>query len=129
MARVTVEDCVTEIPNRYDLIMVAAQRVRDIVHGAPLTINRDNDKNSVVSLREIAKQNTENDALRGKIVTRFQKVVIADETDEEEIDFMDGEAEWASVSRKALDDDHAEELESMQIRLAEDIKTSAEDNS
>ena len=54
MARVTVEDCIDKIPNRYDLVMVAAQRARDISAGAPLCVERDKDKNSVVSLREIA---------------------------------------------------------------------------
>ena len=54
MARVTVEDCIDKIPNRYELLMVAAQRAKDIAAGAPLTVDRDNDKNSVVALREIA---------------------------------------------------------------------------
>ncbi|MGB1007525.1 MAG: DNA-directed RNA polymerase subunit omega, partial [Thalassobaculaceae bacterium] len=54
MARVTVEDCITQIPNRFDLVMTAAQRSRNITAGAPLTIDRDRDKNPVVALREIA---------------------------------------------------------------------------
>ena len=54
MARVTVEDCILQVPNRFDLVMLAAQRAREISAGAPLTIDRDNDKNPVVALREIA---------------------------------------------------------------------------
>ncbi len=56
MARVTVEDCVLKVPNRFDLVMVAAQRSRDILAGAPLTLERDNDKNPVIALREIAEE-------------------------------------------------------------------------
>ena len=54
MARVTVEDCVTRVPNRFELVMVASQRARDISAGSAITIDRDNDKNPVVALREIA---------------------------------------------------------------------------
>ncbi len=54
MARVTVEDCVERIPNRFDLVMLAAQRSRDVSAGSPLTVDRDNDKNPVIALREIA---------------------------------------------------------------------------
>ena len=54
MARVTVEDCIDKIPNRYDLVLVAAQRAKDIEAGSPIQVNRDNDKNSVIALREIS---------------------------------------------------------------------------
>ena len=57
MARVTVEDCVDKVPNRFELVMLAAHRAREISAGAPITVNRDNDKNPVVSLREIAASN------------------------------------------------------------------------
>ena len=69
MARVTVEDCIDKIPNRYDLVMVAAQRARDISSGAPLCVDRDNDKNSVVALREIAENKVSIEDLqsRGKV--------------------------------------------------------------
>ena len=61
MARVTVEDCVDKVPNRFELVMLAAHRAREIASGAPLTIDRDNDKNPVVSLREI--DEAEDDAM------------------------------------------------------------------
>lgn len=56
MARVTVEDCIDKIPNRYELLMVAAQRAKDISAGSPITLPRDNDKNPVIALREIAEE-------------------------------------------------------------------------
>ena len=64
MARVTVEDCVEKIPNRFELVMLAAQRARNISAGAELTIDRDNDKNPVVALREIAEGKISRDLLK-----------------------------------------------------------------
>ena len=61
MARVTVEDCVDKVPNRFELVMLAAHRAREISAGAPITVNRDNDKNPVVSLREIADETQQAD--------------------------------------------------------------------
>ena len=68
MARVTVEDCVLKVPNRFDLVMLAAQRARDVAAGAQLTIDRDNDKNPVVALREIADETIDLDGLRNNLV-------------------------------------------------------------
>jgi DNA-directed RNA polymerase subunit omega len=98
MARVTVEDCITKIPNRFDLVLVAAQRAREIGGGAPLTLERDNDKNSVVSLREIADETVSLDALREALVKSHQKVIEFDDENEEIIDVMDGESEWANIA-------------------------------
>ena len=83
MARVTVEDCVDKIPNRFDLVLMAAQRARQISGGADLTIDRDRDKNPVVALREIAEENVKPKELQEAIVTNLQKVRI-DEEDETE---------------------------------------------
>lgn len=88
MARVTVEDCVTKIPNRFRLVMMAAQRARNISAGAQLTMDRDNDKNPVVALREIADETIEFDELENALVKGLQRV--NDDEDEpisEEIDF------------------------------------------
>jgi DNA-directed RNA polymerase subunit omega len=68
MARITVEDCVTKIPNRFELVMLAAQRARDVSAGAPLTVERDNDKNPVVALREIADSTVDLDHLRYELI-------------------------------------------------------------
>ena len=86
MARVTVEDCIEKIPNRFDLVLAAAQRARDISTGNPLTIDRDNDKNPVVALREIADETIDPDKLRDDIVNGLQKLTnnefVEDEEDE-----------------------------------------------
>ena len=86
MARVTVEDCIEKIPNRFDLVLAAAQRARHISTGNPLTIDRDNDKNPVVALREIADETIDPDKLRDDIVNGLQKLTnqesIEDEDDE-----------------------------------------------
>ena len=84
MARVTVEDCVDKIPNRFDLVLAAAQRARQISGGADLTIDRDRDKNPVVALREIAEQTVKPKQLEEAIVSNLQRVRIDedDETDE-----------------------------------------------
>ena len=87
MARVTVEDCVEKIPNRFELVMLAAQRARNISAGAELTIDRDNDKNPVVALREIAEQTVDYDDLRNGMVSGLQRHVEADEPEEAEDDF------------------------------------------
>ncbi|MEQ8711176.1 MAG: DNA-directed RNA polymerase subunit omega [Rhodospirillales bacterium] len=84
MARVTVEDCIVKIPNRFDLVMVAAQRARDISGGMPLTIDRDNDKNPVVSLREIADETVDLKDLRDAIVKSLQKHVEIDEPEDDD---------------------------------------------
>lgn len=74
MARVTVEDCVVHIPNRFDLVLQAAFRAKQIASGAPLTVDRDNDKNAVVSLREIAEETISLKELEQVTVNQFSKV-------------------------------------------------------
>jgi DNA-directed RNA polymerase subunit omega len=88
MARVTVEDCVMKVPNRFELVMIAGQRARDISSGARLTVDRDNDKNPVVALREIAEETIELDGLRNSLVQGLQKQVEVDEPEEDEIDVI-----------------------------------------
>lgn len=82
MARVTVEDCIEIIPNRYELVLVAAQRARDISAGSPITISRDNDKNPVVALREIADQSINLDEVRRHIAQGVNRMGDANEEDE-----------------------------------------------
>lgn len=84
MARVTVEDCVEKVPNRFELVMLAAQRSRDISAGAEITVARDNDKNPVVALREIAEETVDRDKLNDSLVRSLQKVPEIDEPEEEE---------------------------------------------
>jgi len=84
MARVTVEDCVEKVPNRFELVMLAAQRSRDISAGAEITLERDNDKNPVVALREIAEETVDHEKLTDSLVRSLQKVPEIDEPEEEE---------------------------------------------
>lgn len=100
MARVTVEDCVDKIPNRFELVMLASQRARKISTGAPLTIERDNDKNTVVALREIAGETVDTDDLEEELVRTHQMMAIYEEEDES-IDLMDGEKEWETMAAQA----------------------------
>jgi DNA-directed RNA polymerase subunit omega len=82
MARVTVEDCVEKVPNRFDLVMMAAQRARAINAGAAMTLDKDNDKNPVVALREIAEGTIDLEQLRGAIVRGQPKVLEMSEPEE-----------------------------------------------
>ena len=82
MARVTVEDCVVKVPNRFELVLLAAQRAREITSGAPLSIDRDDDKNPVVALREIADETVALDHLKSSVVRGMQKHVEIDEPEE-----------------------------------------------
>ena len=82
MARVTVEDCVLKVPNRFELVLLAAQRSREIASGAPLSLDRDDDKNPVVALREIADETIQLDHLQDALVRGMQKHVEMDEPEE-----------------------------------------------
>jgi DNA-directed RNA polymerase subunit omega len=82
MARVTVEDCVLKVPNRFELVLLAGQRAREITSGAPLSVDRDDDKNPVVALREIADSTVALDHLRDSLVRGMQKHVEIDEPEE-----------------------------------------------
>ena len=87
MARVTVEDCVLKIPNRFELVMLSAQRARDISAGAVLSVERDDDKNPVVALREIAEETVSLDDLNDSLVLGLQKHVEIEEPDEDQPEF------------------------------------------
>jgi len=82
MARVTVEDCVLQVPNRFDLVLLAARRAKQITSGGALTIDRDNDKDSVVSLREIADETIDLGAIREDLVQSFFKRPVSDIADQ-----------------------------------------------
>jgi DNA-directed RNA polymerase subunit omega len=105
MARVTVEDCVLQVPNRFELVMVAAQRAREVASGAPLSIDRDNDKNPVVALREIAEETVSLDTLQNSLIKGHQRVQDDGEVPEEEIlEVMASESDWARPSADEGDD-------------------------
>lgn len=85
MARVTVEDCIDKVENRFDLVLLAAHRARTISSGSPITIDRDNDKNPVVALREIADETISPGDLNEELVHSLQKYVEVDEPEPENV--------------------------------------------
>ena len=113
MARVTVEDCVLKVPNRFDLVMVAAQRAREISAGAQLTLERDNDKNPVVALREIADATVNIHSLSESVVTGLQKHVENDEPEEEGQGFGVGAGEdmLAEMQQAQISEEDAEDAD------------------
>ncbi len=107
MARVTVEDCVDKIPNRFELVLLAARRARNIHSGAPLTVERDNDKNPVVALREIADETIELDALQYELEHGADIDQELDEPEEENLAVLSAEQAWAGVTGSNGPDDDA----------------------
>ena len=106
MARVTVEDCVEKVSNRFELVMVSAQRARRIGTGAPLTLSRDNDKNPVVALREIAESRISVEDLKEDLVRSHQRVFAVEEDKKDAMEEMQGEEEWnALVAEVNVGDD------------------------
>ena len=101
MARVTVEDCVDKVSNRFDLVLLAAQRARQISGGADLTIDRDRDKNPVVALREIADETVRPRDLKEAAVTNLQKVRIDEEDETEELASLSEAAEALRLTAAA----------------------------
>lgn len=95
MARVTVEDCVLKVPNRFELVLLAGQRARDIASGTPISVDRDNDKNPVVALREIAEDKLDLEVIRNQLVKGLQKAVDNDEPEDEVIEFLSNEQDLA----------------------------------
>ncbi len=99
MARVTVEDCVIRVPNRFELVLLAVQRARDLSAGASLTVERENDKNPVIALREIAEETIEVDDLRQSLVTGLQKHVESEKTEDDTMTILAAaEKDWAGVT-------------------------------
>lgn len=101
MARVTVEDCVDKVSNRFDLVLLAAQRAREISGGSELTIDRDRDKNPVVALREIAEETIVPRELHEALVTNLQKILPDDEDDADDIGSLSQSAEALRITAAA----------------------------
>ena len=103
MARVTVEDCVERVPNRFEVVLLAARRSREIAAGSMLTVDRDNDKNPVVSLREIGDGTIDIDGLKDNLVHSLQRRVEVDEPEEDNMAaLMSASNEWAGVIQENL---------------------------
>ncbi|MBM3568569.1 MAG: DNA-directed RNA polymerase subunit omega [Alphaproteobacteria bacterium] len=112
MARVTVEDCVLKVPNRFELVMLASHRARSIASGAPLTVDRDNDKNPVVALREIADATVAVPDLRETVIRGMQRQVEIDEPVEDDMSLL--------MSQNAMQDEAARAQASVKAAAAED---------
>lgn len=93
MARVTVEDCVDKVPNRFELVMLAAHRARELTAGMPLTIDRDNDKNPVCALREIAEETITAEGLRESYIESNQTQIEVDEPEDDQMALLMGGAD------------------------------------
>ena len=106
MARVTVEDCVDKVPNRFELVMLAAHRAREIQAGSAVTVDRDNDKNPVVSLREIADETQGADHLRERMNESYQTQIEVDEPEDDQMALLMG----GEVDRPMTDDMSEEKL-------------------
>ena len=104
MARVTVEDCIDIVDNRFDLVMLAAHRAREISAGSPITVDRDNDKNPVVSLREIADETQSAEDLRERLIESNQTQIEVDEPEEDSMALLMG-----AESDAPAEDDMSEE--------------------
>ena len=138
MARVTVEDCVTKVRNRFELVLLAAQRARDIHSGSDLTVDRDNDKDAVVALREIAEEKIELDQLRQELGHGRQFLIDDDDDLEEENPTMIAaeqawagvtsaqEAEAATSSENTIIDTKDSKIEPVELGIAEDKTPSSE---
>ena len=112
MARVTVEDCIDKVENRFDLVLLASHRARMISSGAPITVDRDNDKNPVVALREIAEETVSPGDLKEELVHSLQKYVEVDEPESEAVPLIgaSGEGVDADDTEVVLDRMTEEEL-------------------
>ena len=106
MARVTVEDCIDKLPNRFELVLLSAHRARMVAQGAPITVERDNDKNPVVALREIAEATIVPGDLREEYIHAMQKHVEVDEPEATEVPLIQQSGDMAIVAEdKAAEDE------------------------
>ena len=105
MARVTVEDCIDKVPNRFDLVLLAAHRAREISSGSTLTVERDKDKNPVVALREIADETITAVQLREAAIESLQRQIEVDEPEDDEMDLIETEEPDDSANLKEMSEE------------------------
>ncbi len=126
MARVTVEDCVQRVQNRFELVLLASQRARDIRSGAALTVERDNDKNAVIALREIADETIDLETLRYELEHGREVDADIDEPDEDSVAVLAAEAAWAGVTGQRAGDEAAQ-TDDVEADPSESPETEQED--
>jgi DNA-directed RNA polymerase subunit omega len=122
MARVTVEDCVQRVPNRFQLVMLAAQRARELSVGAEITVDRDNDKNPVVALREIAEKTVDTRELEEELVRSMQRHADRDDPEEEAAELLAMEEELSATADAEVAGVEAPAAEAMFEDAAEAIR-------
>ena len=113
MARVTIEDCIDKLPNRFELVLLASHRARLIGQGTPLTVDRDNDKDPVVSLREIASTNINTDDLREEFIHAMQKHVEVDEPEPVNVPLLTSDVAGTVGEKIAATDDDSVDFAQM----------------
>lgn len=131
MARVTVEDCVEKVPNRFELVLLASQRAKNIAAGEPVTVDRDNDKNSVIALREIADNTICLDDVNNMLIAGFQKTAPVQKmaSEDEELKAVDAELaidEYSAEAKEATSEIFAGEAvfdEAESFQVTEDLES------
>ena len=113
MARVTVEDCIEKVENRFELVLLASHRARLLAAGAPLTIDRDRDKNPVVALREIGDAAITADDLKEQLIHSLQKYVEVDEPEAETVPLLSSSPAAAAVAPPSTSDDAVQQFDRM----------------
>ena len=129
MARVTVEDCVDKVESRFDLVLYSAFRSREIAEGAELQVDRENDKNPVVALREIAENKLDSDNLEEELIESLQTQIDVDEADEDYIPLIQQETNTPDQSTLSEDESSQETPEPEQKQMTEEeLLKAIEDN-
>jgi DNA-directed RNA polymerase subunit omega len=113
MARVTVEDCIDKLPNRFELVLLSAHRARMVSQGAPITVERDNDKNPVIALREIADETIDTEDLREEYIHSMQRHVEVDEPEPTEVPLIQQSGDMSVVNDQTSGDEEPVDMERM----------------
>ncbi len=133
MARVTVEDCILNVPNRFELVLLSAKRAREISAGSPLTVIRDNDKNPVIALREISENSVDITALRENLIKNFQRHVFVEnhesELDDDVQESLSAISEWdEEVSAISINEGNNEDYTNSEEEASDDEDESETDD-
>ena len=129
MARVTTEDCVESVPNRFELVIYACKRAREITSGSEIDIEKNNDKNTVVALREIAEKKVDLNELKDSIVKDLQRYTPVEEVDIEDVDSVPLKDNASEISFDNFEKENASEKNRKKISVTEsDIKKLIENN-
>jgi DNA-directed RNA polymerase subunit omega len=126
MARVTVEDCVQKIPNRFELVLLAAQRARNLSRGEEITLDRDNDKNPVVALREIADETIPLEKLEQDLIKSLSRAPEPEPADEEVLDLIPTDQNIFGLQDVSADEEATTLEEEMETLTPEDMEAAIE---